>query len=135
MVEFEHRPERDDELDQHMDRAMDRELRAALLPLPAPSGFADRVLARVQEADGPRSIGFCSRSGFPAGMRWAAAAVLLLAIGLGAVWAHQRQRRIEGERMRDQVLLALRITGTTIHAMQSQLAQNSHNQSQQQETP
>jgi len=131
MVEFENRPERDDELDQDMDR----ELRAGLRPLPAPDGFADRVLARVQEADGPRSIAFRKGTGFAGQWRWAAAAVLLLAIGLGAVWAHQRQRRIEGERMRDQVLLALRITGTTIHAMQSQVAQNSHNQSQQQETP
>jgi len=130
MVEFEDRPERDDELD----RELDQELQAALRPLQPPSGFADRVLARVQEAQVPRSPAFRERGGFAGRMRWAAAAVLLLAIGLGAVWALQRQRRIAGERMRDQVLLALRITGATIHAMQNQVAQNSQ-RSEQRETP
>ena len=127
MVEFENKPERDDELDQ--------ELRAALRPQPAPDGFADRVLARIDAAHAPQSPAFRERSRFAVRSRWAMAAVLLLAIGLGAVWAHQRQRRIEGERVRDQVLLALRITGATINAMQNQVAQNSHNKSQQQETP
>ena len=56
-------------------------------------------------------------------MRWAIAAGLLLAVGLGGYSERRREQRIAGERARQQVFLALRITSATLHAVQNKLAE------------
>ena len=81
---------------------LEPELKHALRRVPAPEGFAERVLARVKEPHRE------SRRPW-----WrAVAATFLLATILGGWGAHEMiERRREGERAREQVLLALRITG------------------------
>ena len=86
---------------------LDHDLRNALRRVPAPEGFADRVLARVRNAE---------RRPAAASAPWwrAVAATFLLAAILGGWGAHEmieRRREAEGQRAREQVLLALRITG------------------------
>lgn len=130
MVEFRMPTGRDDEPDEKLDQS----LRTALRPIPAPPGFADRVLARAALAPKPAPSAVRSRPGFRPALQWAVAAVLLVAISLGAFAFHQRRRRIAGEHARDQVLLALRITGLTIRAVRQQV-DRSHNNGSQQETP
>ena len=90
----------------------ERELREQLSAREAPGGFADRVMARVA-AKKPR------RAWHPV-WRWAAVAAVLTAVAAGGV-EHQREQRIAGERTREQVMLALRITGTTLRDVQEKM--------------
>ena len=81
---------------------IESDLKRALRRESPPAGFADRVMKRVGERR-PR-LSFVRRI---------AAAVLLTAIAGG--WAaHQEIRRREGERARDEVMLALRIAGAKV---------------------
>jgi hypothetical protein len=81
---------------------IESDLKRALRRESPPAGFAERVMARVGERRPRRSS-----------MRTIAAAVLLTAIAGG--WAaHQEIRRREGERARDEVMLALRIAGAKV---------------------
>jgi hypothetical protein len=85
--------------------SFENDLRQAMRRVPAPEGFAERVMARLNE---PR------RESRPA-PRWRAiAATLLLATILGSWGVHQTIERRRGERAREQVLLALRIAGTQL---------------------
>ena len=73
----------------------------------APSdGFADRVMQRVRNA--PRKESHA---------RWrVAAAFLLLTSGaLGGITLHQIHRQRQGEKAREQVMLALHIAGRKVH--------------------
>ena len=91
--------------------SLENDLREAMRRVPAPEGFAERVLARVN-----------SRPAEAGRYTWwrAAAATFLLAAILGGWGAHQTMRRREGERAREQVLLALRIAGTHVARAQAE---------------
>src|SRR5438876_8416635 len=90
--------------------SLENDLRQALRRVPAPEGFAERVLARVGRPGLSQAAGL--RPGRP---RWRAiAATLLLGAILGGWGARQTMRRREGERAKEQVLLALRIAGTQV---------------------
>lgn len=131
MVEID---DKDDKYDH--DDELEQALRRTLRPLAPPRGFAERVLVQAQESVELESLEPHKPFWLHPQLRWAVAAVLLLTVTFGAFWAHQRQRRIEGERARAQVLLALRITSITIRAVRNQVAADSHNNNgQQQETP
>lgn len=120
MVDFDRKLNPDDELEE--------ELRAALRPLPAPSDFANRVVARSHVLSPVEAMPFPERRrGFHPTMRWGIAAVLLLAIACGGFFEHQRQRRIAGEHARQQVLLALRLTSVTLQAVRHHVDKNSTN--------
>ncbi len=91
--------------------SLENDLRQALRRVPAPEGFAERVLARVGRP------GFSPAAGLKSGLpRWraAVAATLLLGAILGGWGVHETRQRREGERAREQVLLALRIAGTQV---------------------
>jgi hypothetical protein len=95
----------------------EKALKAALEREQAPSGFANRVLARVEPP--PHATWYRWRA--PAA-RWAIATVLLaacIAVGTGKYRAYQRAR---GEHARTQVLLALRITGSKLRAVRVEVA-------------
>jgi len=79
---------------------------------PAP-GFAERVMQQVGDRR-PRLSGQARRL---SSMRAVAAGVLLTAI-VGGWAAHQEIRRREGERARDEVMLALRIAGSKVRTAQ-----------------
>jgi hypothetical protein len=120
MVDFDRKLNPDEELEE--------ELRAALQPIHAPSGFANRVVARSQMLPPAGALPFPERRrGFHPAMRWGIAAVLLLAIGFGGFFEHQRQRRIAGEQARQQVLLALHITSVTLQAVRNHVDKSSTN--------
>lgn len=97
---------------------IDDELKRTLRRKPAPDGFAARVIGAVEREESGRAHPAAS---VPA--RWwrtAAAAVLLTAI-LGGWTAHTVAERRAGEKARQDVLLALHITGEKVRYAQSQV--------------
>jgi uncharacterized iron-regulated membrane protein len=90
----------------------EHDLRESLRHRPAPPGFAERVLERTRRSEVGRPL-------FP---RWLAiAALLVVMIGSGAlVWEQRRQR--EGEKAKEQLMVALQITGSKLRSVQARLA-------------
>lgn len=100
------------------DDELERKLHRTLRPVAAPEGFADRVLARtIEQASARRQV---LRIRGPL-VRWSIAATLLITLGLGGYVQQQREKQIEGARARQQVLLALRIAGSTLHAVRDKV--------------
>lgn len=54
-------------------------------------------------------------------VRWAAVSVAAAACAVAAVSEHERQQRIRGLEARQQVLLALHITGSKLRVVQDQV--------------
>ncbi len=96
----------------------ERELKEQLQAREVPAGFTERVMARVpeQRVSSWKWVGF----GMPA-WRWAVAALLVAGMVAGGV-EHDRQQRIAGARAREQVLLALRITGSSLRDVQQKVS-------------
>jgi len=95
------------------------QLREVLRPPDVPAGFANRVMAKLPEAypmAAPRPM--LRRVAL-----WAAAAVICA--GSIAAWQVERARdeRVRGEKAREQVMLALRITGSKLNQAQSRVRQ------------
>jgi hypothetical protein len=95
------------------------QLREALRTPDVPAGFANRVLAKLPEA-------------YPALPRrpmmrrvalWATAIVLCAGSLTGLQLERMRQERARGEKAREQVMLALRITGNKLNQAQSHVRQ------------
>jgi hypothetical protein len=82
---------------------LDDELRAVLRRVEPPAGFAARVTARAQRR---RAYRFAA---------WAAAAAMLMAAGL------QYQRQRDGERAKEQAMVALRIAAREIQSVQAKM--------------
>lgn len=97
----------------------EKELRAQLEVREAPEGFADRLMARVPMRPAPRMWGLS----LPV-WRWAVAAAVVAAMVLGGV-EREHQQRLAGERAREQVLLALRITGSTLRNVEQKVGAGS----------
>jgi type VI protein secretion system component VasF len=100
----------------HSPDDFEKELRSQLQARAAPPDFADRVMARIS-AERPRPA-------WQPLWRWAAVAAVLAVTVFGGI-EHNRQQRIAGERARAQVLLALRITGNTLHQVEDKVSQDS----------
>ena len=105
---------------------LEHELRQALRPRPAPPNFTARLMQQIPPDAAPAPQPHSARPRrarifpFPPALRLAAVASLLIVI-LGGTFAwQQHQRRVEGERARHQVLVALQIT----HATLQQVAEN-----------
>ncbi len=101
--------------------SLETDLKNAFRRVPAPEGFASRVLERAVGArsGAPGTSGSCGRAAArPYARGWRAiAATFLLAAILGGWGAHEmieRRQEREGQRARQQVLLALRIAGTKV---------------------
>lgn len=95
--------------------SLETDLERALARVSPPSGFSSRVLQRIANEDvRPPLATTLHRT---RGWRAVAAGLLLTAIAGG--WAAQRAiERREGERARDEVMLALRIAGSKVRTAQ-----------------
>ena len=90
-------------------------LREALRREPAPEGFAERVLRAAESRPGVREEpgGLWARLGAAfrgPRLRWTAA-FAAAALAFGTVEIRNQRERVEGERAKQQLMLALRITG------------------------
>ena len=101
----------------------EEELKRALRRCEPPEGFADRVLARVG-ADRPLQV---SPAVIPIWnrpiLRWAAVAAMVL-IGAGGLGYRAHEQRVEeasGQAAKQQVMLALRITGSKLRLAQKKV--------------
>jgi hypothetical protein len=103
---------------------LERELRDGLRLREAPAGFADRVVARaaaqgvVIARKSPSAWTGLLREPI---VRWAVAASLLIAVAAGGYARHEQERRAAGERARQQVFLALRITSSALQAVHNKI--------------
>ncbi|HET9219107.1 MAG TPA: hypothetical protein VFR18_19135 [Terriglobia bacterium] len=89
---------------------LERDLREALRRTQAPPHFAEKVLARTRQSRTPR---------FPWAWLAAAALILLMVGGVGIV--REQQRQAEGERAKEQLMVAFRITGSKLRDVQEKL--------------
>jgi hypothetical protein len=93
---------------------IDQELKQALRRCEPSEGFADRVLAQLEQ-ERPRTrlrprVGLLQ---WPV-LRWAVAAVLLISIGTGLAYRIHEQRVADAIAAKQQVMLALRITSSKL---------------------
>lgn len=90
---------------------IEEQLKSALSRKQPSSDFANRVMAATRQTGNPATR-----------KHWrAAAAVLMLTVLLGAWSARQIAERREGERARDEVMLALQIAGAKVRYAQTQV--------------
>jgi hypothetical protein len=117
-----------------MDEPEDLEqlLRQGLRPRQAPAGFTARVIAHVPETS--PVVAFQKEPSFWAPfrtswMRWVTA-TLLLGFAGGSYWQYQQQERIAGERARNQLILALRMSATTLNDVQHKVLRSTKGDSE-----
>jgi hypothetical protein len=93
---------------------IDDQLKRALRRCEPPEGFAERVMARLNQE--PSFAARAIRTLWPRpSLRWAAVAavVAVAATGIG-YQIHERQEEAEAKAAKQQVMLALRITGNKL---------------------
>jgi len=92
---------------------LEDELRQALRRREPPAGFAERVLARARQR----------QTHYPPlfHWRWLAAAAALVVLAAGLYFFEERRRRLEGERAKQQVMLALHLTGSKLRLAQQRI--------------
>jgi len=102
------------------DKQIDETLQRTLARTRAPEGFADRVLARIDEPQRRQS-----RWPSASALRRIAAAILFTA-ALGGLTAHQvaEHRRAEGELARREVMTALHIASAKMRVAQRAVARD-----------
>ena len=100
-----------------LDHEFEEELRQGLRQRNAPTGFADKVLSSVPQR---RHL---QQRRWPI-WSWAMAAAVVVTAVLGARVEQQHQQRVAGEHAREQVLLALRITNSTLQAVDHKISED-----------
>jgi len=99
---------------------LERELTQALRRKEPSAGFVARVVANLP-LERPSRWSFWMRQ--PA-FRWAASIAVLVAIVAGSIaYRHHQQELARGRAARQQLILALRITGTKLQLAQQRVAQ------------
>lgn len=97
---------------------LEQELRRALQHKQPSSGFVARVLANLPEERRSPWAGWLH---VPV-LRWATAAILFVVIGSGAVaYYHHQQELARGRAAKQQLMLALRITGAKLQLAQQRV--------------
>jgi hypothetical protein len=113
-----------------MDEREDLEhlLRQGLRPRQTSAGFTARVMARVPGTSPVPSFQK-ERTFWVPMMRWATA-TLLLGLAGGSYWQHQQKERIAGERARNQLILALRMSAATLNDVQHKVLRSTKGDSE-----
>ncbi|MBL0156621.1 MAG: hypothetical protein IPP47_05895 [Bryobacterales bacterium] len=90
---------------------LENDFREALSREPAPDWFAERVMARVREQkpQPKQSLGW---------LRWAAAVAMVVVVIGGVRFDQVRRERLAGEQAKQQLMLALQVTGSKLHMAQ-----------------
>ena len=93
---------------------INEQLKRALRRCEPPEGFVDRVLAGVQGPTSPTERSIWTLWRMPS-LRWAAVAALV-AVGVTGIGyqIHERHEEAEARAAKQQVMLALRITGSKL---------------------
>lgn len=91
----------------------DRDLHEALRRQEPPLGFSGKVLARARELDARPKRSFA--------WRWTAAAAAVVVLVSGSLIYRDHLRQLEGEKAKEQVMLALRLTGSKLQEIKTQL--------------
>jgi hypothetical protein len=89
--------------------SLDNDLKQVLARRRPPAGFSARVMARIDRESSARTQGSA-----PRWIPWAVAAALLLSSSGGVGLYRQHQQRVRAEQARDQLLLALHVTGAQL---------------------
>jgi hypothetical protein len=90
----------------------ERELSESLKRREPPPGFAERVLAHTFATEKP---------GF-SGWRWLAVAALVVLMAGGGAVVREQRRADEGERQKQQLIVALQITSSKLSRVQERLS-------------
>ncbi len=112
-------------------RDFEDQLREALRPPDVPAGFKNRVLAKLPEAYPPAP----RHSVLRRVAVWAAVMVVVAGSITGLQLERAHEQRARGEKAREEVMLALRITGTKLNQAQSHVRQASDDGSTNGERP
>ena len=94
---------------------LEDELRNALRREEPSPGFAARVMARAQAVSPPRRW-----LPWPA-LRWAGSLAAVAVIAGGVVYERERRMHAEGEKAKEQVMLALHITGSKLQSIKEKI--------------
>lgn len=103
--------------------SLEDNLKEALKPVDPPAGFASRVLARAVQAEREEQARRKLWAGLfsMGGLRWAAACVVCVLLALSAALYERDIQRRRGEAAKEQLMLALRITGSKLQIAQQSL--------------
>jgi hypothetical protein len=91
---------------------LERDLHESLRRRHPPADFAARVLARTEEPKRRNKLWW----------RWLAAAALVVLTTGGVAVIRERRRQAEGERAKQELLVAFRITGAKLRDVQARLS-------------
>jgi hypothetical protein len=107
---------------------LEDELKRALQRVDPAAGFAERVLARAARLDDKklaRSRSWLRFFGLDlasmGGVRWAAACALCIVLATSGVFYERDMQRRRGEEAKEQLMLALRITGSKLQIAEQSL--------------
>jgi hypothetical protein len=91
---------------------MEQELKDALRRQQAPDWFAQGVMAKVKAEQARKA------SHWSGWMRWATALAMLVVVMAGIRMEQVRRERIAGEHAKEQLILALQVTGSKLRQAQ-----------------
>ena len=110
-------------------KGIEEALRHAQRQEEAPEGFAERVLARVNEQNSAAHRQDSWLSFFTQPMaRWAALAAVAAAMIVGVYVYNVHRERVQGEAAKERLMLALRITGSKLQLARAKVNDVNANQ-------
>lgn len=103
---------------------LEDDLKMALRRTEPPEGFANRVLARANgnAATKPSWWQYMTVLVRPPRLQWVALSLIVsFMIPAAGVYRKERQARAEGERAKEQLVFAMRMTGNKLHRVQQKV--------------
>jgi hypothetical protein len=104
---------------------LENDLKMALRRPEPPEGFAARVLARVNAPEAPQPAWWerLRMMLLPPRVQWVALCLIAsIVIPTAAIqYRRQRERQVEGERAKEQLVFAVRVAGHKLHRVQQKV--------------
>lgn len=95
----------------------ERDLRECTRRREPPPGFAGRILARAREIDERSDL----RSAWRRSWGWATAVTMVVMLFVGASVYQTRRQHLLAEQSKEQLMVALRVTGSKLQLVQERL--------------